>query len=47
MQESEGIDLVTSKEVAKEIKGLISVEILKQLPGKSILKMTHLINSEF
>jgi hypothetical protein len=52
------IAFVTPKEVAKEIKrninskkapgyDLITGEILKNLPKKAIIKLTHLINAVF
>jgi hypothetical protein len=56
--ENEEILSVTSKEVANEIKrdinprkapgfDLITGEILKQLPRKGVVKLTHLINAAF
>jgi hypothetical protein len=55
-EENEEIPSVTPKEVANEIKcninprkppefNLISDEILKQLPRKGVVKLTHLINA--
>jgi hypothetical protein len=51
------IAFVTPKEVAEEIKtnikkkapgyDLITREILKKLPNKAIIKLTHLINAAF
>jgi hypothetical protein len=57
-EENEEIPLVTPKEVANEIKcninprkapgfDLITSEILKQLPRKGVVKLTHLINASF
>lgn len=57
-QKSLEIKLVTPKEVIKEIKeninskkapgyDLITGEILKQLPKKGVIKITHLINASF
>jgi hypothetical protein len=54
-EENEDIPLVTPKEVANEIKCninprkapgfyLITGEVLKQLPRKGVVKLTHLIN---
>jgi hypothetical protein len=52
-EENEEILLVMPKEVANKIKhninprNLITDEILKQLPKKGIVKLTHLINASF
>lgn len=58
LPENQEIDIVSPKEVAKEIRDninpkkapgfdLITGEILKQLPKKGIVKLTHLINAVF
>jgi hypothetical protein len=57
-EENEEIPSVTPKEVANKIKhnikprkvpgfDLITGEILKQLPRKGVVKLTHLINASF
>jgi hypothetical protein len=58
IQETQEIQFVTPNEVSKEIKenihrkkapgfDLITGELLKQLPRKGIVKLTHLINAAF